>query len=102
MEEGILSARSAHTRAVTASPHTFFLSLTLPTLSSLGHDFSTAKSQLDTMTRGVDAIEVRGDLIIDADSATHEVEEDKVRTYLTTLRRLTRLPIIFTLRSHRV
>lgn len=74
--------------------NTFFLSLTLPTLAaSTAEERVALRAQIDKMTRGADSIEVRADLI------TPTVDEEVVKTYIATLRSVTRLPLIYTVRS---
>lgn len=79
------------------SPTSFFLSLTFP-------DVKPVLAHLSTMTQGVDAIELRVDLLNNRtgnDLVDHSSAEfhEYVRTQLVVLRRATKLPIIFTVRS---
>jgi pentafunctional AROM polypeptide len=78
-------------------PNTFFLSLTLPSLpgpsSSSAEVLAAAEQQVREMSVGVDAIEVRVDLI------TSTFDANKIKQYVSALRRLTRLPLIYTVRS---
>jgi pentafunctional AROM polypeptide len=63
----------------------FFLSLTFP-------DVSQARSIIQTITAGVDAVELRVDML-------QSTDEDFVAEQLTILRQLTDLPVIFTVRT---
>ena len=85
--ESILSPRPSRPTA-----NTFFLSLTLTDLSALG-DRAALRAHIDQVTRAADAIEVRVDLL------TSEFDEDRVAAYLAQLRSVSRLPIIYTVRS---
>lgn len=67
-------------------PDTFFLSMTFP-------DVNDARPILDDITKGVDALELRVDLLQLFDDV------DYVRQQVTQLRALSQLPIIFTVRS---
>lgn len=66
-------------------PHTFFLSLTQPRLDEL-------IPLLPALSVGVDALELRADLLADASA-------DGIHVALATLRRASALPLIFTLRG---
>lgn len=70
---------------VTGHP-TFFLSLTLPDYSSFSRD------EFDRITEGVDAIELRADLL-------NNTSLENVGKQVTYLRRLSQLPIIYTVRT---
>ncbi|KZO90626.1 putative ARO1-Pentafunctional AROM polypeptide [Calocera viscosa TUFC12733] len=73
----------------------YFLSLTFP-------DLTPALPLLDQLTTGVDAIEVRADLLSTSGlPVTHPTVPPRayIATQLAALRQITRLPIVFTLRT---
>jgi pentafunctional AROM polypeptide len=72
----------------TVVDNTFFLSLTYP-------DIKEAESDVRLLTEGVDAVELRVDLL------RCPQDLDFVRSQVSALRRLTTLPIIFTVRTKR-
>lgn len=69
--------------------HSFFVALTLP-------DLAPAINQLSALTSGVDAIELRADLLKDPSGT---LTPDFLTEQLSLLRTHTNLPIIFTLRT---
>ena len=74
-------------RRLTLAPHSFFLSLTFP-------DLTPALPYMEEMTEGVDAVELRVDLL-------EHAEPDFIRRQLAMLRQHTSLPVIWTVRSER-
>lgn len=81
---------------VGAGKRSYFLSLTYP-------DITPALPIIEELSEGVDALELRVDLlrsIKDADSATYAIPSSEyVSTQLAALRRVTSLPIVYTVRT---
>jgi len=77
-------------------PNTFFLSLTMPDLAARALKYRQGlQSEIDAASNGCDMIELRVDLV----SSTYDA--DKLKSYFATLRSVTRLPILWTVRSRR-
>jgi len=87
-----MTGRSGALRKVKAERHSFFLSLTAPRIQEL-------VSILPEVTVGVDAIELRADLLVDPSAADGLPTEDFLIEQVALLRYSTTLPLIFTLRT---
>jgi pentafunctional AROM polypeptide len=77
---------------VRAKQHSFFLSLTSPTIENV-------LPLLPEVTVGVDALELRADLLVDASSANGLPTPEHLTQQIALLRASTSLPLIFTLRT---
>ncbi|KAF2864263.1 AROM pentafunctional protein, ARO1 [Piedraia hortae CBS 480.64] len=87
-----VTGRSAALDIVLKKKHTFFVALTAPRVQDV-------LPQLAEVTMGVDAIELRADLLIDPDTKDGLAGEDFLKEQIALLRANTPLPLIFTLRS---
>lgn len=76
----------------TSAKRSYFLSLTYP-------DISQALPYLDAMTYGVDAIELRVDLLVKPPAMSEVTQRDYIAHQIAMLRRNSSLPIIFTVRT---
>jgi pentafunctional AROM polypeptide len=84
--------RSEVLEGIRAKQHSFFLSLTSPTIEKI-------LPLLKEITVGVDAIELRADLLVDGSSAIGLPTPEHLTQQITLLRASTSLPLIFTLRT---
>ncbi|KAK3068775.1 3-dehydroquinate dehydratase (3-dehydroquinase), partial [Teratosphaeriaceae sp. CCFEE 6253] len=87
-----MTGRSGALDTVKAKRHSFFIALTAPTVQDV-------LPVLDEVTVGVDAIELRVDLLVDPKAANGLPTEDFLIEQVALLRFSTTLPLIFTLRS---
>lgn len=92
----ITGQRPNHAQNIGEGKRSYFLSLTYP-------DVTMAFPHMEELTIGIDAIEVRADLLRAPDDigkpGPYIPDETFISDQVSSLRRVTRLPIIFTLRS---
>lgn len=80
-----ICGRSAHFEATTGKKQSFFVSLTFP-------DLSQARDELSRIVSGVDAVELRVDLL-------ERQDPDAILEQVSVLRHVAQKPIIFTVRT---
>ena len=87
-----MTGRSGALQKVRAKQHSFFIALTAPRIQDV-------VPILPEVTVGVDAIELRADLLVDQSAADGLPTEDFLIEQVALLRYSTTLPLIFTLRT---
>lgn len=87
-----MTGRKSAIQKIKAKQHSFFVSLTAPRMDQIVH-------LLPDVTTGVDAIELRADLLADPKSAEGLPTPDYLIDQVALLRASTTLPLIFTLRT---
>ncbi len=87
-----MTGRSEAMRNIKRKQHSFFIALTSPTVDKV-------KPTLPEVTVGVDAIELRVDLLVDPKSAGGLPSTDFLVEQIALLRASSTLPLIFTLRT---
>lgn len=88
----LISGESTHFEEMKQKKHSFFVSLTVP-------DISTATHLLPAIAVGSDAVEVRVDLLEDPNSRNVIPGLEFLSLQIATLRSIISLPLIFTLRT---
>ncbi|RDL36594.1 Pentafunctional AROM polypeptide [Venustampulla echinocandica] len=88
----LISGESTHFEEIRKKEHSFFVSLTLP-------EISTAADVLPIVAVGSDAVEVRVDLLEDPNSSNGVPTIDFLGVQIAHLRSIVPLPIIFTVRT---
>lgn len=88
----IISGKSSHFTEIRQKQHSFFVSLTLP-------DVSTAAHLLPAVAVGSDAVELRVDLLEDPSSTNGVPSMDFLSLQIAHLRSVVPLPLIFTIRT---
>ncbi|KAI7160263.1 Pentafunctional AROM [Hortaea werneckii] len=87
-----MTGKSAALEKVKAKKHSFFVALTSPRIQDV-------VKLLPEVTVGVDAVEMRADLLVDPKSQDGIAGEDFLAQQIALLRASTTLPLIFTLRT---
>ncbi|KAK6598867.1 Pentafunctional AROM polypeptide [Botrytis cinerea] len=87
-----ISGKSLHFDEMRNKPHSFFVSLTMP-------DISSAADILPSIAVGSDAVEVRIDLLEDPSSTNGIPTIDFLSVQIAHLRSVVHLPVIFTVRT---
>ncbi len=88
----LISGESTHFDEIKEKPQSFFVSLTVP-------DISTAIDILPAVVVGSDAVEIRVDLLEDPDAQNGVPTLDFLSVQIAHLRSVVHLPLIFTVRS---
>ncbi|EMD00886.1 hypothetical protein BAUCODRAFT_187934 [Baudoinia panamericana UAMH 10762] len=87
-----MTGRSAALKSMKRKKHSFFVALTVPEIQDV-------LPVLEEVTCGVDAVELRADLLVDRRSSDGMPSEEFLIDQVALLRSNTTLPLIFTLRS---
>ena len=88
----LISGESTHFDEIKRKQHSFFVSLTMP-------DISSAIDMLPTVVVGSDAVEIRVDLLEDPDGKNGVPTNDFLSVQIAHLRSIVHLPLIFTVRT---
>jgi pentafunctional AROM polypeptide len=88
----LISGESTHFDEIKKKQHSFFVSLTIP-------DISSAIDLLPTIAVGSDAVEIRVDLLEDPDAKNGVPTLDFLSVQIAHLRSIVHLPLIFTVRT---
>lgn len=88
----LISGTNPYFESIKRKKHSFFVSLTLPNVSS-------AVDTLPAVVVGSDAVELRVDLLVDPDSSNGIPTVDFINDQVALLRSVVSLPLIFTIRT---
>ncbi|KAG0651299.1 3-dehydroquinate synthase [Hyphodiscus hymeniophilus] len=88
----LISGKSTHFDEIRKKPHSFFVALTMP-------DISSQIDLLPTIVVGSDAVEIRIDLLEDPDAKNGIPTLDFLSVQIAHLRSVVHLPLIFTVRT---